>query len=87
VELQGRVEQLERDGLGLVAISYDSTDVLAGFARQRGITFPLLSDAGLVEPATQLLLAVRGPSANRALVAALPGASGSAARSISTSRG
>jgi hypothetical protein len=46
VELQGRVGELKRDGLGLAAISYDSTNVLADFARRRGITFPLLSDAG-----------------------------------------
>jgi hypothetical protein len=46
VELQGRVGQLKRDGLGLAAISYDSTSLLADFARRRSITFPLLSDAG-----------------------------------------
>ena len=33
-------------GLGLVVISYDSPEILAAFSRQRGITFPLLSDAG-----------------------------------------
>jgi peroxiredoxin len=32
--------------LGLAAISYDPPDTLAAFSRQRGITFPLLSDAG-----------------------------------------
>jgi len=30
----------------LAAISYDPPEILAAFARQRGITFPLLSDAG-----------------------------------------
>jgi peroxiredoxin len=30
----------------LAAISYDPVDTLAAFSRQRGITFPLLSDAG-----------------------------------------
>jgi len=30
----------------LAAISYDSPEILASFSRQRGITFPLLSDAG-----------------------------------------
>jgi AhpC/TSA family/Thiol:disulfide interchange protein DsbD, N-terminal len=44
VELQRRVEELRRDGLGLAAISYDSPEVLAGFAERRGVTFPLLSD-------------------------------------------
>ena len=34
------------------------------------------ADAALVEPATQLMLAVKGPAANRALIAALPGAAG-----------
>ncbi len=38
---------------------------------------PLLSDAVLVEPATQLMLAVKGPAAASALRAALAGASGS----------
>jgi hypothetical protein len=46
VELQGRLDQLTRDGLGLVAVSYDPVPVLADFASRRGITFPLLSDGG-----------------------------------------
>jgi peroxiredoxin len=46
VELQGRVEELRRQGLGLAAISYDSRDILADFARRQGITFALLSDVG-----------------------------------------
>lgn len=33
-------------GLGLAAISYDSTEVLATFTKEHGITFPLLSDPG-----------------------------------------
>lgn len=37
---------MQREGLGLVAVSYDSVPVLADFARRRGITFPLLSDQG-----------------------------------------
>ena len=37
---------LHREGLGLVAISYDSPEVLKAFAASRGITFPLLSDRG-----------------------------------------
>jgi peroxiredoxin len=32
--------------LGLAAISYDRPEILAAFAKQRGITFSLLSDAG-----------------------------------------
>ena len=46
VELQGRLEEIQHSGLGLAAISYDSRDVTADFARRRGITFPLLSDPG-----------------------------------------
>jgi hypothetical protein len=46
VELQGRLDTLKREGLGLVAVSYDPVPVLADFAARRGITFPLLSDHG-----------------------------------------
>jgi peroxiredoxin len=46
VELQGRVEELQAQGLGLATISYDSREVLAAFAKQHGITFPMLSDQG-----------------------------------------
>ena len=44
MELQGRLEELRARGLGVAAISYDSQEVLAGFSRRRGITFPLLAD-------------------------------------------
>jgi len=44
VELQSRLEELRAQGLGVVAISYDSEEVLADFSQRRGITFPLLSD-------------------------------------------
>ena len=46
MELQGRVEELTRSGMGVAAISYDSQEVLAEFAREKGITYPLLSDDG-----------------------------------------
>jgi hypothetical protein len=46
VELQSRSEELKRAGLGLVAISYDSREVLERFAASRNITFPLVSDQG-----------------------------------------
>src|ERR1700724_4635677 len=32
--------------MGLAAISYDSVPTLADFSTRRGVTFPLLSDAG-----------------------------------------
>ncbi len=44
MELQGRLAELERSGIGVAAISYDSQEVLAAFAEERGITYPLLSD-------------------------------------------
>ena len=44
MELQSRQEELRAQGLGVVAISYDSEEVLADFSQRRGITFPLLSD-------------------------------------------
>lgn len=46
MELQGRVEELRQQGLGLAAIMYDPVPVLADFSERRGITFPLLSDKG-----------------------------------------
>lgn len=46
MELQGRVEELRRRGLGLAVVTYDSRETLRSFASARGITFPLLSDAG-----------------------------------------
>jgi hypothetical protein len=44
VELQSRVEDIQRQGLGLVAVSYDAPEVLKKFAASRGIMFPLISD-------------------------------------------
>lgn len=38
--------RLRDEGLGLAAISYDSTEILEAFSREHGITFPLLSDVG-----------------------------------------
>ena len=35
---------LQRAGLGLAAISYDSSGVLSEFAKRKSVTFPLLSD-------------------------------------------
>ena len=46
MELQSRYADLQARGLGLAVITYDSTDTLAGFAAERGIEYPLLSDAG-----------------------------------------
>ncbi len=40
------MEQLARAGYALYAVSYDSVEVLAGFAQKYGISYPLLSDDG-----------------------------------------
>ena len=46
LDLQRRMPELRAQGLGLAVITYDSPKVLADFSRRRGITYPLLSDAG-----------------------------------------
>jgi peroxiredoxin len=46
VELQGRVGELRKNGIGLAVISYDPPEILADFSKRQGITFPLLSDVG-----------------------------------------
>lgn len=46
VEIQGRLEELRRGGLGVAVITYDSVEVLADFGRRRQVTLPLLSDKG-----------------------------------------
>jgi hypothetical protein len=46
VELQGRYADIKKQGMGLVALSYDSIATLKAFAASRGITFPLVSDPG-----------------------------------------
>lgn len=45
-ELQSRLPELSKQGLGVAAVSYDAVPILADFTRRRGITFPLLSDVG-----------------------------------------
>jgi peroxiredoxin len=46
IELQSRADEIKSRGLGLAVITYDSPAVLADFTMRRGITYPLLSDAG-----------------------------------------
>lgn len=46
MELQGRLEELRKSGLGVASVTYDSREILAGFADRNKITFPLLSDVG-----------------------------------------
>jgi len=40
------VKELRDKGLGLATISYDPVETLAGFSKEHGITFPMLSDVG-----------------------------------------
>jgi hypothetical protein len=65
VELQGRFDDITRRGRGLIAISYDPVPVLADFSRRRGITFPLLSDAGSVTIKAYGLLNTTVPPTNQ----------------------
>jgi AhpC/TSA family protein/cytochrome c biogenesis DsbD-like protein len=46
VELQANLPTLEANGIIPFALSYDSQETLAAFSAARGITYPLLSDAG-----------------------------------------
>lgn len=46
MELQSRYADLKQQGLGLIAVSYDSVGTLKKFADSRGITFPMVSDPG-----------------------------------------
>jgi hypothetical protein len=48
VELQGQIEELRAQGLGMTATSYDQPAVLRDFAQRSGITYPLLSDEDAV---------------------------------------
>jgi peroxiredoxin len=45
VQLQKNLGQFDRAGIAVFAISYDSVEAQAAFAREYGITFSLLSDA------------------------------------------
>jgi peroxiredoxin len=58
------MKELQDKGLGLAGISYDSPEILAAFSQQRGITFPLLSDAG---SATIKAYGILNPAADWAL--------------------
>ena len=46
MQLQRSLPSLKAQGLGLVAISYDSPATLKAFAETCGITYPMLSDGG-----------------------------------------
>jgi hypothetical protein len=65
VELQGRVDTLKRQGISVVAVSYDPVATLSDFAGRRGITFPLLSDPGSVTIKRYGILNTTLPETNR----------------------
>ena len=44
MELEQNLDAIRKQGLGVVAISYDSVAVLKSFANRQHITFPMLSD-------------------------------------------
>ena len=44
MELQQHLKAIRKEGLGVVAISYDSIGTLKSFAERQHITYPLLSD-------------------------------------------
>jgi peroxiredoxin len=44
VELEQSRMMLEKKGVHIAAVSYDSEEILAAFARKHSIGFPLLSD-------------------------------------------
>ena len=46
MELQSRYVDIAKQGLGLIAVSYDSPETLKKFSDSRGISFPLISDGG-----------------------------------------
>ena len=46
MELQRQTATLAAQGLGLAVITYDPPATLARFAKERGLTYPLLSDTG-----------------------------------------
>jgi len=46
VELQSRYADITKQGLGLIAITYDVPETLKKFSDSRGITFPMITDRG-----------------------------------------
>lgn len=46
MELQSRYADITRQGLGLIAISYDSAETHQRFSASRSITFPIVADPG-----------------------------------------
>ncbi len=68
VELQSQLKEMQARGLGVASISYDAPPLIAAFAKQRGITYPMLSDFGsatikrygILNPLPELALNAKG---------------------------
>lgn len=45
IEMEQYVDDFKKQGLGVVTITYDSTEIVANFAKRKNITFPLLGDS------------------------------------------
>jgi hypothetical protein len=73
VELQGRVDDIKKNGMGLAVITYDPVPVLADFASRRRITFPLLSDEGSATIRRYGLLNTTVPESNASFGYPFPG--------------
>jgi hypothetical protein len=87
VELQGRLEELKRQGFGVAGLSYDSVAVLSEFSTRRGITFPLLSDPGSITIKQYGILNTTVPESNRQMYGIpFPGTFMLSTRGIVTSR-
>lgn len=65
VELQSGIERINAIDIQVVAVSYDSAEVLAKFAKKRKITFPVLSDpdSKVIKAYGVLNEGARGPQA------------------------
>ena len=62
VKLQAELKKFEDSGAQVVAISYDKVEVLAKFADEKKITFPLLSDpeSKAIKPFAMLVEEAKG---------------------------
>jgi AhpC/TSA family/Disulphide bond corrector protein DsbC len=86
VELQGRATDMKREGLSIVAVSYDPVPVLAEFSSRMTIGFPLLSDPGSKTIKAYGILNTTLDSANPTYGIPFPGTFVLDARGVVTSR-
>ncbi|OFV99734.1 MAG: hypothetical protein A3F68_02415 [Acidobacteria bacterium RIFCSPLOWO2_12_FULL_54_10] len=45
IEMEQYIDDFKKQGLGVVAMTYDSTEIVADFAKRHNITYPLLGDS------------------------------------------